>query len=203
MKRPPSGWRDKPIEARSADEFAEIESLNCGRPVNQACGFDVGMSIDILRYTAGWATKLTGETLTPSQRGFFQAYTLREPVGVIGQITPFNAPLMLAVWKIASALAAGCAVVLKPAEQTPLTTLRFGALCLEAGLPEGAVNIVTGSGSGASAGAVLAAHPGVDKISFTGSAAVGKQILQAAGDNFKKVFLELGGKSPVLGAHQI
>ena len=139
------------------------------------------------------ATKLTGETVNLSQPGNFHAYTLREPIGVVGQIIPWNAPLMMAAWKLAPALATGCTVVLKPAEQTPLTALRLGQLIQEAGFPYGVVNIVTGFGE--TAGAALAAHPGVDKVAFTGSAEVGRLIVKAAACNLKKVSLELGGKS--------
>src|SRR5204863_879247 len=149
---------------------------------------------EVLRYTAGWATKLTGETVNLSQPGNFHAYTLREPIGVVGQIIPWNAPLMMAAWKLAPALATGCTVVLKPAEQTPLTALRLGRLIQEAGFPDGVVNIVTGFGE--TAGAALSAHPDVDKVAFTGSTEVGRLILQAAAGNLKKVSLELGGKSP-------
>jgi phenylacetaldehyde dehydrogenase len=147
---------------------------------------------------AGWATKIEGSTIpisvpyTPGAR--YLAYTLREPVGVVGQIIPWNFPLLMAAWKLGPALAAGCTVVLKPAEQTPLSALRLGELIVEAGFPEGVVNIVTGYGE--TAGAALAAHPDVDKVAFTGSTAVGKLVLGAASGNLKKVSLELGGKSP-------
>jgi phenylacetaldehyde dehydrogenase len=145
---------------------------------------------------AGWATKINGETITVSAPGSWHAYTLREPVGVVGQIIPWNFPLMMAAWKIAPALAAGCTIVLKPAEQTPLTALRLGQLIQEAGFPDGVVNILTGFGE--TAGAALAAHPDVDKVAFTGSTEVGKLIVQAAAGNLKKVSLELGGKSPAI-----
>ena len=148
------------------------------------------------RYYAGWATKLSGDTLDVSLPGTFHAYTLREPVGVCGLIVPWNFPLLMAVSKIAPALAAGCTVILKPAEQTPLSALRLGELVQEVGFPEGVINIVTGFGE--TAGAALVDHPGVDKISFTGSTEVGKLILKGATGNLKRVTLELGGKSPVV-----
>jgi phenylacetaldehyde dehydrogenase len=145
---------------------------------------------------AGWATKITGETLSISTPGDFHAFTLREPVGVVGQIIPWNAPLLMAAWKLAPALTTGCTVVLKPAEQTPLAALRLGELIQEAGFPDGVVNIVTGFGP--TAGAAIAGHPDVDKVAFTGSTEVGRHIVNAAMGNFKKVSLELGGKSPVI-----
>ena len=144
---------------------------------------------------AGWTTKIEGNTIPISPKGGrYFAYTLREPVGVVGQIIPWNFPLLMAAWKLGPALAAGCTVVLKPAEQTPLTALRLGELIQEAGFPEGVVNIVPGYGE--TAGAALAAHPDVDKVAFTGSTEVGKLIVAAAAGNLKKVSLELGGKSP-------
>ena len=181
-----------------ADELAQLESLDNGKPVAVARGADVPLAADCLRYYAGWATKVEGETIpvsvpfAPGAR-FFN-YTLREPVGVVGQIIPWNFPLLMAAWKLGPALAAGCTVVLKPAEQTPLSALRLGELIQEVGFPDGVVNIVTGFGE--TAGAALAAHPGVDKIAFTGSTEVGKLIVKAAAGNLKKVSLELGGKSP-------
>jgi phenylacetaldehyde dehydrogenase len=156
---------------------------------------DVPLAFDLFRYMAGWATKIEGSTIPISVSGAkFFAYTLREPVGVVGQIIPWNFPLLMAAWKLGPALAAGCTVVVKPAEQTPLTALRLGELIVEAGFPAGVVNIVPGFGE--TAGAALAAHPDVDKIAFTGSTEVGKLIVQAAAGNLKKVSLELGGKSP-------
>jgi len=159
---------------------------------------DVPATVDMFRYMAGWATKVEGNTIPLSgpPAGKFFAYTLREPVGVVGQIIPWNFPLLMAAWKLAPALATGCCVVLKPAEQTPLTALLLGELILEAGFPAGVVNIVPGYGE--TAGAALSAHPQVDKIAFTGSTEVGKLIVQAATGNLKKVSLELGGKSPNL-----
>jgi phenylacetaldehyde dehydrogenase len=159
---------------------------------------DVPLAVDMFRYMAGWATKLEGTTIplsvmyTPGVN--YHAYTLREPVGVVGQIIPWNFPLLMAVWKLAPALASGCTVVLKPAEQTPLSALRLGELIMEAGFPDGVVNIVPGYGE--TAGAALAAHDLVDKVAFTGSTEVGKLIVHAATGNLKKVSLELGGKSP-------
>jgi phenylacetaldehyde dehydrogenase len=162
--------------------------------------FDVDLSVDYLRYMAGWATKIHGQTMNPSvpyvPGGKFFAMTVREPVGVVGAVTPWNVPLGQAVWKVAPALAAGCTIVLKPAEQTPLTALRFAQLVAEAGVPEGVVNVVTGYGE--AAGAALVAHPGIDKISFTGSTEVGRLIGEAAARQMKRFTLELGGKSPMV-----
>ena len=177
------------------DELALLETLNTGKPLMIARKFDVGLAAECLRYNAGWATKLHGETRTSSLPGDWHTYTLREPIGVVGLIVPWNVPLAMAVNKIAPALAAGCTAVLKPAELTPLTALRLGELALEAGLPPGVLNIVTGLGS--VAGQALVEHPDVDKVSFTGSTAVGKALLSAAAGNLKRVSLELGGKSPV------
>ncbi|HMN87884.1 MAG TPA: aldehyde dehydrogenase family protein, partial [Bauldia sp.] len=167
-----------------------------GKPVTNARRDDVQSSIDMFRYMAGWSTRLNGETITVSKDGDWHAYTLREPVGVVGQIIPWNFPLMMAAWKLAPALAAGCTIVLKPAEQTPLSALRFGELVMEAGFPAGVVNIVTGLGE--TAGAALSQHPDVDKVAFTGSTEVGKLIVRAAAGNLKRVSLELGGKSPAI-----
>jgi acyl-CoA reductase-like NAD-dependent aldehyde dehydrogenase len=175
-----------------ADELAELESLDNGKPVKMALRVDVASTVGHLRYFAGWPTKIVGETL-PVAWPNMHCYTRQEPVGVCGQIIPWNFPLLMAAWKVAPALAAGCTVVLKPAEQTPLTALRFGELGLEAGLPEGVVNVVTGDGE---TGAALVDHPGVDKIAFTGSTAVGREIGAKAGRSLKRVTLELGGKSP-------
>ena len=180
------------------DELAALETLDNGKPMGIARAADIPLSADNFHYYAGWTTKLGGETIHPSvpymPGAEFHAYSLREPVGVVGQIIPWNFPLLMAAWKLGPALAAGCAVVLKPAEQTPLSALRLGELALEAGLPEGVLNIVTGFGE--TAGAALAAHDDVDKVAFTGSTEVGKLIVQAAAGNLKKVTLELGGKSP-------
>ncbi len=180
---------------KEADQLAVLECLNNGKPAHLTRLVEVEGSIKTFRYFAGWPTKFGGETLPVSPRGGAQIlnYTTREPVGVAGLIVPWNYPLSMAAWKVAPALAAGCAVVLKPAEQTPLTALRLGELALEAGFPPGVLNVVTGFGD---AGAALVAHPGVDKIAFTGSTEVGKLIVKAAAGNLKKVSLELGGKSP-------
>jgi acyl-CoA reductase-like NAD-dependent aldehyde dehydrogenase len=178
---------------QNAEELAQLETLDNGKPIKYSRGGDVPLTADHFRYFAGWATKLEGETIPVSIPNMF-TYTLREPVGVVGQIIPWNFPLQMASWKLAPALACGNTVILKPAEQTPLTALRLGELICEAGFPEGVVNIVPGFGE--TAGAALAAHPDVDKIAFTGSTEVGKKILQASVGNLKKVTLELGGKSP-------
>jgi phenylacetaldehyde dehydrogenase len=175
-----------------ADELAELETLDNGKAKTQARAIDIAGSAETFRYYGGWCTKIYGET-NPSDPSMFN-YTLREPVGVCGQIIPWNFPLLMAAWKLAPALAAGCTIVLKPAEQTPLTALRLGELIQEAGFPDGVVNIVPGYGE--TAGAALAAHDDVDKVAFTGSTEVGKLIIHAAAGNLKKVSLELGGKSP-------
>jgi len=189
-------WKLADLLEAHADEIAELEALDNGKPIRDARNVDLPGSYEILRYMAGWATKINGETITISAPGSWHAYTLREPIGVVGQIIPWNFPLMMAAWKIAPALAAGCTIVLKPAEQTPLTALRLGQLIQEAGFPDGVVNILTGFGE--TAGAAIAAHPDVDKVAFTGSTEVGKLIVQAAASNLKKVSLELGGKSPAV-----
>lgn len=180
----------------NAEEFATLEALDNGKPIRDARTVDVPGSYEMFRYMSGWATRLNGETIPISAPGNWHAYTLREPIGVVGQIIPWNFPLMMAAWKLAPALAAGCTIVLKPAEQTPLSAIRLGRLIQEVGFPPGAVNIVTGFGE--TAGAALAAHPDVDKVAFTGSTEVGKLIVQAAAGNLKKVSLELGGKSPAI-----
>jgi acyl-CoA reductase-like NAD-dependent aldehyde dehydrogenase len=179
------------IEAHG-DELAELETLDNGKPVAQARAIDIAGAAGIFRYFAGWPTKIYGET-NPSDPSFFN-YTLREPIGVCGLIVPWNFPLMMAVTKIAPALACGNTVILKPAEQTPLTAIRLGELIQEAGIPDGVVNIITGFGPGA--GSSIVEHPDVDKVAFTGSTEVGKLILQASAGNLKRVSLELGGKSP-------
>ncbi len=192
-------WKLGDLLEEHADEFAELETLNNGKPLAVARAADVPLAVDLFRYMAGWTTKIHGQTFpisVPYLPGSeFFSYTAREPIGVVGQIIPWNFPLLMAAWKLGPALAAGCTIVLKPAEQTPLSALRLGELIEEAGFPEGVVNIVTGLGE--TAGAALAAHPGVDKIAFTGSTEVGRLIVAAAGQsNLKKVTLELGGKSP-------
>lgn len=191
-------WRVGELILAHADELAELESLDNGKPRAVARVADIPLAADLFQYMAGWATKLEGNTIpisVPYAPGAsFHAFTLREPVGVVGQIIPWNFPLLMAAWKLGPALTAGNCVVLKPAEQTPLSALRLGELLLEAGIPAGVVNIVTGFGE--TAGAALAAHEDVDKVAFTGSTEVGKLILRAAAGNLKKVSLELGGKSP-------
>jgi phenylacetaldehyde dehydrogenase len=191
-------WRIGDLILEHTDELAQLESLDNGKPFVVAQAADVPLAADLFHYMAGWATKIEGNTINisvPYMPGAnFHSYTLREPVGVCGQIIPWNFPLLMAAWKLGPALATGNCVILKPAEQTPLSALRLAELMAEAGLPEGVVNVVTGFGE--TAGAALAAHDGVDKIAFTGSTEVGKLILQAAAGNLKKVSLELGGKSP-------
>ncbi|MBV9166701.1 MAG: aldehyde dehydrogenase family protein [Solirubrobacterales bacterium] len=181
-----------------ADELATLETLDNGKPFAVAKAADIPLSADLFWYMSGWATKLDGRTTEPhvpyKPGSEWHAYTRREPVGVVGQIIPWNFPLLMAAWKLGPALSCGNAVVLKPAEQTPLSVLRLGELILEAGIPPGVVNIVPGYGE--TAGAALAAHPDVDKVAFTGSTEVGKLIVEAAAGNLKKVSLELGGKSP-------
>jgi len=177
---------------KHSDELAQLETLDNGKTIFESRNVDIPGAAETFRYYAGWPTKIYGET-NPSDPSFFN-YTLREPVGVCGQIIPWNFPLMMAAWKLAPALACGNTIVLKPAEQTPLTAIRLGELLLEAGIPEGVVNIVPGFGP--TAGAALANHPLVDKVAFTGSTEVGKEILKASAGNLKRVSLELGGKSP-------
>ncbi len=176
----------------NAEEFAELESLDNGKPVKLAKRVDVPLAVEHLRYFAGWPTKIAGDTLPVTQPNM-HCYTRKEPVGVCGQIIPWNFPLLMAAWKVAPALAAGCTIVLKPAEQTPLTALRLGEVALEAGLPEGVLNVITGDGE---TGAALVDHPAVDKIAFTGSTVVGREIGAKTGRALKRVTLELGGKSP-------
>ncbi len=191
-------WKLADLLEQHTEEFAYLESLDNGKPLTIARAADVPLAVDLFRYMAGWATKIEGNTIplsvpyTPGAR--YLSYTLREPVGVVGQIIPWNFPLLMAAWKLGPALASGCTVVLKPAEQTPLSALKLGELIMEAGFPEGVVNIVPGYGE--TAGAALAAHDDVDKVAFTGSTDVGKLIVHAATGNLKRVSLELGGKSP-------
>jgi acyl-CoA reductase-like NAD-dependent aldehyde dehydrogenase len=174
-----------------ADELARLETLDNGKPLREAA-IDITQAADAFEYYAGWASKLEGETIPV--RGRVLNYTVREPVGVVGGIIPWNFPLLMAAWKVAPALACGNAIVLKPAEQTPLTALELAALADGVGLPPGVLNVVPGFGQ--TAGAALVAHPDVDKIAFTGSTAVGKRIMREGADSLKKVSLELGGKSP-------
>jgi phenylacetaldehyde dehydrogenase len=192
-------WRIGDLILEHADELAQLESLDNGKPVAVARGADVPLAADLFHYMAGWATKIEGNTINisvPYMPGAnFHSYTLREPLGVVGQIIPWNFPLLMAAWKLGPALTTGNCVVLKPAEQTPLTALRLAELIAEAGIPDGVVNVV--SGFGETAGAALAAHDDVDKVAFTGSTEVGKLIVAAAAaSNLKKLTLELGGKSP-------
>ncbi len=191
-------WRLADLLEEHLEEFAQLETLDNGKPLGVAMVADVPLAVDHFRYYAGWATKLNGESINisvPFAPGAeFHTYTRREPIGVVGQIIPWNFPLLMAAWKLGPALATGCTVVLKPAEQTPLTALRLGELISKAGFPDGVVNIVPGYGE--TAGAALTAHPGVAKIAFTGSTEVGKLIVKAAAHDLKKITLELGGKSP-------
>lgn len=191
-------WRIGDLIYKHLDELAELESLDNGKPVSVARAADVPLAADIFQYMAGWCTKREGKTIplsvlyTPGVQ--YHSYTRPEPVGVVGQIIPWNFPLLMAAWKLAPALATGCTVVLKVAEETPLSALKIGEILQEAGLPPGVVNIITGFGE--TAGAALAGHPGVDKVAFTGSTDVGRIIVRAAANDLKKVSLELGGKSP-------
>ncbi|UOE63222.1 aldehyde dehydrogenase family protein [Priestia filamentosa] len=173
-------------------ELAELESLDNGKPMRELIAADLPLTIEHFRYYAGWSTKIMGQTI-PSQGNFF-TYTRHEPLGVVGQIIPWNFPLLMAAWKLGAALATGCTVVLKPAEQTPLSALYLAELIEEAGFPKGVVNIVPGYGE--TAGAPLVNHKKIDKIAFTGSTSVGKAIMRQASETLKKVTLELGGKSP-------
>ena len=174
-----------------AEQLIELESLDAGKPVSAIRRQDLPAVLDTLTYYAGWADKVNGQVI-PARTDAL-TYTVREPIGVVGVIVPWNFPLMIAMWKIAPALACGCTIVLKPAELTPLTALRLGELALEAGIPPGVLNVVPGFG--ATAGAALVDHDDVDKVTFTGSPAVGRQILRGAAGNLKRVTLELGGKS--------
>lgn len=190
-------WKIADLIEEHGDVLAELESLDNGKPRTIARIADVGLAAEQFRYFAGWPGKYLGNTLQLSvpfmKNNSFHAFTDREPVGVVAQIIPWNFPLLMAAWKLAPALAAGCTVVLKPAEQTPLTATYLADLIHKAGVPSGVVNVVNGDGS---TGALLAAHHGVDKVAFTGSTEVGKLIVDAAKGNLKKVSLELGGKSP-------
>jgi acyl-CoA reductase-like NAD-dependent aldehyde dehydrogenase len=187
-------WRIADVMEEHAEELALLETLDVGKPITNTRAADVPLSIEYFRYMSGWATRLDGKSIDVSLPGEWHSYTVREPVGVVGAIIPWNFPLLMAAWKLAPALACGNTIVLKPASETPLTALRLAALIQEAGVPDGVVNVVTGGGS--TAGAAIAAHEGVNKITFTGSTEVGKLIVQAAIGNLKRVSLELGGKSP-------
>ena len=186
-------WKVGDLIEERAYEIAQIEALDNGRPINEMLVGDLPLAANTFRYYAGWVDKIAGETFPIHLPGQWLNYTLRQPVGVVGAIIPWNFPLVMAAWKLAPALACGNSVVLKPAEQTPLTALYLGELFLEADLPPGVLNIVTGFGD---AGAAIAAHDGVDKVAFTGSTEVGKEIVKASAGNLKRVSLELGGKSP-------
>src|ERR1700687_1339332 len=179
---------------KQADEIAELESLDAGKPIAAVLRQDLPAAIDTLTYYARWADKISGEVV--STRDDALTYTVREPVGVVAAIVPWNFPLMIGMWKLAPALAWGCTVVMKPAELTSLSALRIGELALEAGLPPGVLNIVTGPGR--VVGDALVNHPDVDKVTFTGSPGVGRGIMKGAAGNFKRVSLELGGKSPTV-----
>ena len=191
-------WKIGDLILENLDELAQLESLDNGKPFAVARAADVPLAADLFHYMAGWATKIHGSTIslsvpyTPGAE--YQAFTRREPIGVVGQIIPWNFPLLMAAWKLGPALTTGCTVVLKVAEETPLSGLRLAEICQEAGLPDGVLNVLTGFGE--TCGAPLAAHPDVDKIAFTGSTEVGKLIVKAASNDLKKLTLELGGKSP-------
>lgn len=185
-------WKLAELCERDLMEIASLETANQGKPIFESSKIEVPFVASLFRYYAGWADKLGGETI-PGIPGFLN-YTLREPVGVVGMIIPWNFPLLLTVWKLAPALAAGCTAVIKPSEATPLTALKLGALCLEAGFPAGVVNVVCGRGS--VAGQALLDARGVDKIAFTGSTEVGRTVMKSAAGTIKRVSLELGGKSP-------
>ncbi len=184
-------WKLADLVEKNIDELAELETLDNGKPIFESRYVDMPMVIDVLRYYAGWATKIHGETVNTFETAF--TYTLREPVGVVGMIVPWNFPLLLASWKFAPALACGNTIVWKPASLTSLSALRFGELAVEAGVPPGVLNIVTGPSE---VGRAIVRHPGIDKIAFTGSTSVGQEIMRSAADTMKRLTLELGGKSP-------
>jgi phenylacetaldehyde dehydrogenase len=191
-------WKIGDLIMAHLEDLAQLEALDNGTPIAVARAADVVLAAELFQYMAGWATKIEGSTIalsvpyTPDAE--YHAYTRREPIGVVGQIIPWNFPLLMAAWKLGPALATGCTVVLKVAEETPLSGLRLAEICQEAGLPDGVLNLLTGFGE--SCGAPLAAHPHVDKVAFTGSTEVGKLIVRAAANDLKKLTLELGGKSP-------
>ena len=186
-------WRLADLVEEWADDFAHLESLDNGKPLAKARGEDLAVVAEMFRYYAGWTTKAHGQVIPVSENDF-HVYSIREPIGVCAAIIPWNYPLMMASWKLAPALAAGNTVIVKPAEQTPLSMLLFAELAKEAGIPDGVVNVLNGFGE--ITGAALAGHPGVDKVAFTGSTPVGRHIINAAATDFKRVSLELGGKSP-------
>jgi phenylacetaldehyde dehydrogenase len=191
-------WKIGDLILENLEELAQLEALDNGKPIGVARAADVPLAADLFHYMAGWATKIEGNTIslsvpyTPGTE--YHAYTRREPIGVVAQIIPWNFPLLMAAWKLGPALTTGCTVVLKVAEETPLSGLRLAEICQQAGLPDGVLNVLTGFGE--TCGAPLAAHPQVDKVAFTGSTEVGKLIVKAASNDLKKVTLELGGKSP-------
>lgn len=195
-------WKFADLIEREAHDLALVETLDNGKPVTVAEGLDIKAAISHIRYYAGWCDKITGSTVptTGGHNGLGSpatfAYTIKEPIGVVGQIVPWNFPILMMIWKIAPALACGNTIIIKIAEQTPLNGLRIGQLALEAGIPPGVLNVVPGFGT--KAGAALAAHTGVDKVAFTGSGPVGRLVAQAASKNIKPVTLELGGKSPAI-----
>jgi acyl-CoA reductase-like NAD-dependent aldehyde dehydrogenase len=180
------------VKGKYLAELADLETADTGKTLFDSGKVEIPFAGDIFQYYAGWATKLGGDTLPV--RGNTFAYTLREPVGVVGLITPWNFPFLLASWKVAAALSAGCTMILKPATQTPLTALKLGQIALEAGVPPGVLNVVAGPGSAIGMGMVR--HPGIDKIAFTGSTSVGVEVMREAATTMKRVSLELGGKSP-------
>ena len=188
-------WKLAELIDANVETLATINSYECGKPIRDSRG-EVPFTAETFRYYAGWATKINGETMTINAPGDWHAYTRREPAGVVGQIIPWNFPLAMLAWKVAPALAAGCTIILKPAEQTPIGALFFATLVEKAGFPEGVVNVLTGYGE--SVGAAMSAHPDIDKIAFTGSTEVGRIIARAATGNLKKVSLELGGKAPTI-----
>ena len=175
-----------------ADEVARLETLHNGKPIFESRQIEIPAAAECFEYYAGWADKVMGETIPV--KGNYLTYTLREPLGVVAAIVPWNFPLLLAAWKVAPALATGNVVILKPASQTPLTALALGEIAVEVGLPPGVLNVITGPGS--SVGQAIVEHPGIDKIAFTGDTSTGKGIMRAAADTLKKITLELGGKSP-------
>jgi len=184
-------YRLADLMEKHQEELIMLETLNAGKPVSSVRRQDMPAAIDTMRYYAGWCDKIIGQVIPARPDAL--TYTVREPVGVVGAIVPWNFPIMIGIWKIAPALACGCTLVVKPAELTPLTLIRIGELALEAGLPPGVLNIVTGRGS--VVGDAMVAHQGVDKITFTGSPGIGRGIMQGAASNFKRITLELGGKS--------
>ncbi|MGH9779503.1 MAG: aldehyde dehydrogenase family protein, partial [Candidatus Acidiferrales bacterium] len=185
-------WKIADLIEKNIDEFAYLETIDNGKPIFESRYVDMPMVIEVFQYYAGWATKVHGETIPV--RGPFFNYTLREPIGVVAAIVPWNFPLLLASWKIAPALACGNTVIYKPAQLTSLTALKFAEICQQAGVPDGVVNVLTGKGSVIGMG--LVKHPGVDKVALTGSTDTGKAVMRAGADTLKRITLELGGKSP-------